>query len=399
MHWIASFLDTLILLGALQGFIVSGLLYFRNRPSSSGAGASPLSQGTDALSRRLLARLIFLLALACLNIFLMKQPWTTSTTAGAILSAIVPMIIVMPVGPLIFFYVRSCLDPAFRMGRRQRMHFLPVIIDLFPQAVAILYILAVLGGIIPKNVYHPGDFIDTYNVYSDIPRWLSLSIYIVVSARYIASFHGEYKQDRLEWPRKFVRIFIIFATIWLVFLLPYVIPRYSNALIDTFDWYPVYLPLVFMIYWLGVKGYFISYQGMPEKRPARSPLQEEMVGQTILVLKKCMEEDRLWLNPELNLPMLAQHSNIAPKTLSAVLNQHMNKTFNEFVNEYRVLEVMRRLLMQESKALTIAGLAYDCGFNSLPTFQRAFKAKTGLSPKEFLSMHAGPAQNLDTNPA
>jgi AraC-like DNA-binding protein len=46
------------------------------------------------------------------------------------------------------------------------------------------------------------------------------------------------------------------------------------------------------------------------------------------------------------------------------------------------------LLRPESRSLTIAGLAYECGFNSLPTFQRAFKAMLGYSPKEFLSKNA-----------
>ena len=32
--------------------------------------------------------------------------------------------------------------------------------------------------------------------------------------------------------------------------------------------------------------------------------------------------------------------------------------------------------------------AYECGFNSLPTFQRAFKSITGLTPKEFLQKSA-----------
>jgi len=114
----------------------------------------------------------------------------------------------------------------------------------------------------------------------------------------------------------------------------------------------------------------------------------------IVALKKSMEGDRLWLNPDLDLTMLALHSQIPSKTLSAVLNQHMNKTFNEFINEYRVQEVSKRLLLPESRSLTIAGLAYECGFNSLPTFQRAFKSVIGHSPKEFLSLHANAALPL-----
>jgi len=389
MHWIPGFFNTLILLGALQGFIVSALLYY-----------SPGEKDPGSQSRRLLAVLIFLLALACLNIFLIKQPWITSTTAGALFSALVPLIIVMPVGPLIFFYVRSCIDPGFRFGRKQRVHFFPVIIDLFPNIFALLYIIAILTGLIPRNVYNAGGFIDAYDAYSDIPRWISLTAYLWLSARYIRTARAQivpspqspYTQT-FQWPKEFVRIFAIFGGIWLLFLLPYEIPRYSDILIDTLDWYPIYLPLVFMIYWLGVKGYFIRYRVTPgspgsEKKAARPGLPAGTADQVALVLRKCMEEDRLWLNPELDLNMLSQHASIAAKTLSMVLNQHMNTTFNEFVNAYRILEVKNRLLRPESRALTIAGLAYECGFNSLATFQRAFKAVLGYSPREFLSRNA-----------
>jgi len=33
--------------------------------------------------------------------------------------------------------------------------------------------------------------------------------------------------------------------------------------------------------------------------------------------------------------------------------------------------------------LTIAGIAFECGFNSQATFQRTFKELTGQSPSEF----------------
>jgi AraC-like DNA-binding protein len=38
----------------------------------------------------------------------------------------------------------------------------------------------------------------------------------------------------------------------------------------------------------------------------------------------------------------------------------------------------------EHKKSTLLGIAYDCGFNSKATFNRAFKKNTGKTPKEFL---------------
>ena len=39
----------------------------------------------------------------------------------------------------------------------------------------------------------------------------------------------------------------------------------------------------------------------------------------------------------------------------------------------------------EAHHLTIAAVAYEGGFNSLPTFQRAFKTILGRTPSEFLA--------------
>ena len=98
-----------------------------------------------------------------------------------------------------------------------------------------------------------------------------------------------------------------------------------------------------------------------------------------------MEGEKLFLDPELNVGKLAKHLQINQKMLSAVLNQHLGKGFNEFVNEYRVAEVKKKLLSKENQHLTILGLALKAGFNSQATFQRVFKELTSLTPKEFVA--------------
>ena len=102
-----------------------------------------------------------------------------------------------------------------------------------------------------------------------------------------------------------------------------------------------------------------------------------------ILLKTFIE--KLYLDPGLNLMVLARHSGIPSKTISAVLNQHLHKSFNEFINEYRIEAVKERLSASSDQNLTIAGLAFECGFNSQPTFQRAFKSIQGESPSEYLS--------------
>jgi AraC-like DNA-binding protein len=74
---------------------------------------------------------------------------------------------------------------------------------------------------------------------------------------------------------------------------------------------------------------------------------------------------------------------IPQKTISAVLNRHLQKSFNEFVNEYRVNAFKAKVVQPELSHLTIAGIALECGFSSQATFQRTFKEMTGKSPSAF----------------
>lgn len=366
MATVSGILHTIILIGALQGIITGCLLFFAKGHSQS---------------NRLLAITIWLMAWASLNVYLSYTGWYYSNTTLAIIHALIPMVIIMPVGPLLYFYVKSSLSPGFKITKKQRLHFLPLLIDLVPSFVTILYLVTATTGIdsAPKAW---GVFIDNYNVYSDIPRWISLTCYIILSIKYLKESEQE---AGFKWIQQFIRVFLVFQVIWLLYLIPYVIPSYTDLMLITFSWIPVYVPLAVMIYWLGIRGY-VSYlhNTAVRKKSVVSPLlAPAIIEEAALLLQKAMKEDEIYLHPDLNLQMLAQHTGITQKTISAVLNQHFRKNFNEFVNYYRVEAFKKKLQQPELDNLTIAGIAMECGFNSKATFQRIFKEFTNTSPSEY----------------
>jgi len=385
MKFVAGFLDVILLLGTIQGFIISGLLFYAKKRS---------------LSKRLLAGVIFFLTLACMNLYLGNINWFQINGWVNLISSVIPLVIVMPVGPLIYFYIKSCTDPAFSLQRKDRIHFYPVIIDLGAQLAAAIFIVGVLTGLLPNKPQPWGLFIDTYNVYSDIPRWVSVSAYVWLSARHLtrlkASNEALVEEPYYIWPWQMVKGFAIFQAIWLVYLVPYVIPRYTDVLLGMVDWYPIYIPMVVLIYWLGIKGYLmipqmelmsLLRQEVQAQRavPAPVALPEDTITATVPILIQAMEKDALYLDPSLNLALLVQHTGIPQKTISAVLNQHLNKSFNEFVNAYRIEYFKQKIGDPGQEHLTILGVAYDSGFNSQATFQRAFKNVMGMSPREYLA--------------
>jgi AraC-like DNA-binding protein len=374
MASVSQLLHTIILLGSLQGIITGCLLFFA-------AHRNP--------NTRLLAVLIWLLALASLNIYLNYTGWYYANTTLAIIHAIIPMVIIMPVGPLLYFYIQSSLDSSFKLSRKQRIHFLPVIIDLIPSSVVIVYFIGVTNGFFNPDPKPWNDFIDDYNVYSDIPRWISVTCYLVLSANYLKGLKNKEGTPSVNLKRmqQLIRFFLVFQIMWLAYLIPYVIPSYTDVILEIFSWYPVYTLMAIMIYWLGIKGY-ISYlhSVVSVKKPgvvAVALLAPGIIQEIVILLQKSMKEDHIYLNPDLNLHALAQHTGIPQKTISAVLNQHMEKSFNEFVNEYRVEAFKQKLQQPEMNSFTIAGIASECGFNSKASFQRIFKGVTGTLPSDY----------------
>jgi AraC-like DNA-binding protein len=277
------------------------------------------------------------------------------------------------------------MDPSFKISRKLAIHFLPVIIDCGTQLSVIIYLIGAVSGISVPAPASWGRFIDDYNVYADIPRWGSVTIYLWLSARYLTRVSAE-KHPHYQWMRQFIRLFLFFQSIWFVYLVPYVIPSLTDKVLNTVDWYPVYIPLVILIYCLGIKGYLMTPEEAPVTRKVATPPPMKLVEEAEPLLKKAMEQDHLYLDPELNLTMLSKHTGLPQKTISLVLNQHFQKSFNEFVNGYRV-EAFKRNIHQLQDNMTILGMAFDAGFNSQATFQRAFRSHTGMSPREYITRH------------
>ena len=75
----------------------------------------------------------------------------------------------------------------------------------------------------------------------------------------------------------------------------------------------------------------------------------------------------------------------ACRELSMVINKGFGMNFNDWVNKYRLEEIKSLFEKGEHKRQTLLSIAFECGFNSKATFNRAFKKSTGLTPREWLS--------------
>lgn len=101
-------------------------------------------------------------------------------------------------------------------------------------------------------------------------------------------------------------------------------------------------------------------------------------------LERMMEEEKPYLDKDLDLESLAARLHITGKKLSTLLNQHVQIGFSDYVNAYRVRQFVEHVEAGALTRLSVAGLADQCGFSSKTTFYRAFKKVKGCTPSEFL---------------
>ena len=99
-----------------------------------------------------------------------------------------------------------------------------------------------------------------------------------------------------------------------------------------------------------------------------------------------IEQDSLYLNPDLTLKSLAVQLDIHPNQLSWLINHEFNKNFSEFINHYRVEAFKKISINPENSHITLIGLAYDSGFNSKTVFNTFFKKETGMTPMQYLKL-------------
>lgn len=97
-------------------------------------------------------------------------------------------------------------------------------------------------------------------------------------------------------------------------------------------------------------------------------------------LKICFEQDKIYLNPQLNIVDVSRKIGTNRTYLSVYLNNELKTNFYLYVNGFRLQEARKKLIETDTK---IYNIAEDCGFKSFSTFVRAFKAQEGCTPTEY----------------
>lgn len=212
----------------------------------------------------------------------------------------------------------------------------------------------------------------------------------------IQNYYSFTKDVDLKWLNYLTHGFAVFLFYFLFYILLRKFAHFELPFVNSNVSWTIIVLYIFGIGFYGFKkrvNIFSDYQNDFEEINARtykkrslykkSGLQENEKKDIIKQLGKYMSEQKPYLNPELNIRQLAESLEIPAHKLSQTINQSLQKSFLEFINEYRVKDAINYLVKKEYENLTIIAIAIESGFNSKTSFYNTFKKHTSKTPSEY----------------
>ncbi|MBS1526841.1 MAG: ABC transporter permease [Bacteroidetes bacterium] len=269
-------------------------------------------------------------------------------------------------GPLLYFYVLKLTQPDRKLSRKGSLHFVPVLL----QQVVLIFAIK-LNWVLP------------------VLAFFSVASYLYLSQRAVGRFyrqiqfiHGDRYRTGLRWLH---RLLTGFGWCWVLWIpLSAFDYFYYHGQLGTGPYNLLYLVCAALTIRMAAAAYLRPEAGFAAdatpvfKQPLPADLKQKGVW-----LKKTVKEKRYYEDPELNLRSLAEKLALHPNELSRIINTSLRKSFNDFINEYRVGEAARKMQDPAYDHITLQGIAFESGFNSKTTFHRIFKEMTGKSPAEY----------------
>lgn len=266
----------------------------------------------------------------------------------------------MAIGPLFNLYAKASISGSFRLERKHWLHFVPCLF-----AVLFGFWVSDEGMRTLPKLLLLILFVSYYTHYL---------VYLLKTRSYISTQRREGLSDKTY--QLLMLLFYGLLIIWVAYVLnlfdesiPYVVG-------------PVlYSVVAYVISFIVIsKGYL---QDVRQEKYKTTRISEEQMEQVFSKVSTLIIHEKQFKDPELTLKSLSETLKVSTQVLSMVINQKSQKNFNAFVNYYRVEEAIALLNDPKNESHTISAIAYEAGFNSISSFNSAFKKYTNKTPQAY----------------
>jgi AraC-like DNA-binding protein len=286
--------------------------------------------------------------------------------------------------PAFYLYVDSLTNKNFRLRWIQLLHLVP----FFAFEISAY----IIKETISFNTFFRADTTLGFRITFGVVNILSWVVYNIIAGIRVVK-HRKNLENEFSSIEKNVRIgWLIFV---IVFYNAYCLGAYIIGITEVFHSTDIlvtyiynYAAMLFLVYALGFYGlgqksiYLpVAAEDIPVKYKSSvlSAHKKKEIKERIL---HYFENEKPYLNPDLNMDMLSSALSVPKHQLTEVLNTVIGKNFFKFVNSYRI-EAVKKMLADGKNKYSIEAIGYECGFSSKSSFFTVFKNFTGQTPTEY----------------
>ncbi len=362
-----EFIDFILFLGISQGLFLAITIQFiknKNKP------ANKLLSVILLLSVLMLfGRMIFFRFLT-IRMF----QWTILIDA-----------VIFLIGPLCYMYIRRLAFSKNNKFRLSWVHYVPVVLHvLFSFYVLSFGVEEFTEKLSSRFFKVPFSIIEGLGIVSNFYYWtlnvLLLKTYIKEEKNTIS-----YKQSLTSF-LKFFQISIgVFLVLWSI---SYGFPLFFNNSIPFINYNSVW---GFISIFIFVVGYYSLKEPQlfrvsltKEKTSVQQRLPKSQITFLEKEMKNLIEEEKIFLKPDLTLRDLSEKLNTSTHNISWYLNTISKSSFYDYINHFRIQEFLKKIENGEHHRNTILALSMEAGFNSKSTFNKAFKLEMKDTPSNYI---------------
>jgi len=314
--------------------------------------SSPKSQGFS--TQKILAFLVIILSLR-----VGKSVWFYFVEELSLNIIFIGLTLMLAIGPLYLIYVNKLIQ-GDDLKMKDSIHFIP-------------FIGFLLFGILNEEDY-----------LRKLPMEILVGFFAFFYGHFILYIIFGFKKIRsTSWDNQTVSkkewlhlLGFALVCVWFV----YIINLFEESI-------PYVLgPILYSIVLYGVtfiaikKSYLTKINHQKYKSTPLAEIELSAIYDSILSL---FTKNESYKNPDLTLDLLSEAFHTTPQKTSMVINQKSGKNFNQFINGFRVEHAKKLLKDSKYDHFTIASIGMEVGFNSINSFNQAFKKETGMTPSEF----------------
>ncbi|PJZ75389.1 helix-turn-helix domain-containing protein [Leptospira neocaledonica] len=120
------------------------------------------------------------------------------------------------------------------------------------------------------------------------------------------------------------------------------------------------------------------------KKYEKSGLREDMIPEYLSKIRGYMESEKPYKDSEFSIDLLSENTEVPRFYITQILSETLETNFYNFVNEYRIKDIIFVLGNISEERPNFLRLALEYGFNSKSTFNTSFKKVTGKTPTQYL---------------